>query len=140
MREHGGLFAGDQGPGKETADEQGMIRGVQQSRCGHHHWSEAQRELQGQTQQLRAGISATGLQGSATLLCGVSCVDAALACAVGEEGGGEVEMRTGVLLAAHVQRARSMLDYCRVTSAFTAVHIRAGLRLVAFKHPLAAVS
>jgi hypothetical protein len=28
VREHGGLLAGDQGPSKETADEQGMIRGV----------------------------------------------------------------------------------------------------------------
>jgi hypothetical protein len=97
------------GPGKETADEQGMIRGVHQSRCGQRHWSDAQRELQGHTQQRRAGISMTGLQGSATLLCGVSCVGAALVCAVGEEGGGEVGLWTGVLLAAHVQRAHSML-------------------------------
>jgi hypothetical protein len=52
----------------------------------------------------------TGLQGSATLLCGVSTVDAALVHAVGERGGGgEVGLRTGVLLAAHVQRAHSML-------------------------------
>lgn len=52
----------------------------------------------------------TGLQGSATLLCGVPTVDAALVRAVGERGGGgEVGLRTGVLLAAHVQRAHSML-------------------------------
>lgn len=41
MREHGGLRAGDQGPGKETADEQGLIRGVHQSRWGRYHWPEA---------------------------------------------------------------------------------------------------
>ncbi|KAF3000789.1 hypothetical protein E8E13_005654 [Curvularia kusanoi] len=56
MREHGGLFAGDQGPGKETADEQGMIRGVQQSRCAQGYWSEAQRELQGQTASSKADV------------------------------------------------------------------------------------
>jgi hypothetical protein len=50
VREHGGLLADDQGPSKETADEQGMIRGVYQGRCGRHHWLEAQRELQGHTQ------------------------------------------------------------------------------------------
>ena len=108
-----------------------MIRGVHQSSCGHGHWSEAQRELQGHTQQRRAGISTTGLQGSATLLCGVSCVGAALVCAVGEEGGGEVGLRTGVLLAAHVQRAHSML--LSSNQRFHSVCIRAGLRLVAFE-------
>lgn len=50
MREHGGLLAGDQGPSKETADEQGMIRGVSRGRGGRFDWSEAQRELQGHTQ------------------------------------------------------------------------------------------
>lgn len=53
----------------------------------------------------------TGLQGSATLLCGVRLVDTALVRAVGERGGGggEVGLRTGVLQAALVQQAYSML-------------------------------
>lgn len=102
-----GCLQSDQGPGKETADEQGMIRGVHKAGGGaiiglKHNGSSRDtrsRGCRGQYDRV-TGLGNASLRG----LLG----DAALVRAVGERcGGGEVGLWTGVLLAAHVQRAQS---------------------------------
>lgn len=110
MREHGGLLAGRPGPWQRN-----------RRRARHDPWRPSRRmkapSLVRSTTGAPGADAARGCRGRTHRVTGLGNAslrgllgDAALVRAVGERGGGgEVRLRKGVLLAAHVQRAQSML-------------------------------